>query len=76
MVRSGRPHFGYGYQVWLLPGDQRRFALIGVRGRILVDPASKLIMVHTAVHQKPSDPASFAAPLALWFAALEQLGKR
>jgi hypothetical protein len=43
---------------------------------ILVDPASKLIMVQTAVHQQPLDPASFSAPLALWFAVLEQLGKR
>lgn len=68
--------FGYGYQVWLLPGQQRRFALLGIRGQmILVDPASKLIMVHTAVRQKPSDPGSYAEPLALWFAVLAQLGK-
>jgi hypothetical protein len=43
---------------------------------ILVDPASKLIMAQTAVHQQPPDPAPFAAPFALWFAVLEQLGKR
>jgi len=42
---------------------------------ILVDPASKLVMVHTAVRPKPADPASFAEPLALWFSGLEQLGK-
>ncbi|MBR0830670.1 hypothetical protein JQ596_34705 [Bradyrhizobium manausense] len=66
----------FGYQVWLFPGEQRRFALLGIRGQMIaVDPASKLIMVHTAVRQKPSDPASFSEPLALWFAVLAQLGK-
>ena len=37
------------------PGEQRRFALLGIRGQtILVDPATKLVMVHTAVRKKPS----------------------
>jgi CubicO group peptidase (beta-lactamase class C family) len=73
---TATPYFGYGYQVWILPGKQRRFALIGIRGQmILVDPASKLVMVHTAVRQKPSDPASNAETVALWFAVIEQLGK-
>jgi hypothetical protein len=36
---------GYGYQVWIQSGSERRFALKGVRGQyILVDPASKLVM--------------------------------
>ncbi|UPK08372.1 serine hydrolase [Bradyrhizobium sp. 170] len=70
------PYFGYGYQVWIFPGEQRRFALFGIRGQtILVDPASKLVMVHTAVRRKPSDPASYAEPLALWFGVLGQLGR-
>jgi CubicO group peptidase (beta-lactamase class C family) len=69
-------YFGYGYQVWLLPGGARRFALLGIRGQIiLVDPASKLVMVHTAVRQKPAEPASYAETLALWFGALAQLGQ-
>jgi CubicO group peptidase (beta-lactamase class C family) len=58
------------------PGEQRRFALIGVGGQmILVDPASKLVMVHTAVRQKPSDRISDAETIALWLGVLEQLGK-
>jgi CubicO group peptidase (beta-lactamase class C family) len=70
------PYFGYGYQVWILPGKQRRFALLGIRGQmILIDPASKLVMVHTAVRQKPSDPASYAEPIALWLGVIDQLGK-
>lgn len=73
---TATPYFGYGYQVWLLPGQQRRFALLGIRGQIiLVDPASKLVMVHTAVRQKPSDPGSYAEVLALWFGAVEQFGQ-
>ncbi|WP_439396011.1 hypothetical protein ACRQ5Q_03300 [Bradyrhizobium sp. PMVTL-01] len=69
-------NFGYGYQVWLLPGEQRRFALSGIRGQlILVDPASKLVMVHTAVRQKPSEPGALREPLALWSAVLQQLGQ-
>lgn len=44
------PAFGYGYLVWLLPGARRQFALFGDLGqRICVDPASKLVMVQTAV---------------------------
>ena len=42
--------FGYGYLLWLLPGKRRQFALVGQNGqRICVDPASKLVMVHTAL---------------------------
>ena len=74
--RVATPYFGYSYQVWLLPGEQRRFALLGIRGQvILIDPASKLVMVHTAVRQKPSEPGGLREPLALWSAVLQQLGQ-
>jgi CubicO group peptidase (beta-lactamase class C family) len=70
------PYFGYGYQVWILPGEQRSFALIGIRGQmIFVDPASKLVMVHTAVRKQPLDPASYADLIALWLGVVAQLGK-
>jgi CubicO group peptidase (beta-lactamase class C family) len=73
---AATPYFGYGYQAWLLPGSQRRFALMGIRGQmILVDPASKLVMVHTAVGKKPFDPAAVAETVALWLGVVEQLGK-
>jgi CubicO group peptidase (beta-lactamase class C family) len=73
---AATPYFGYGYQTWLLPGGQRRFALLGIRGQIiLVDPASKLVMVHTAVRKKPSEPDSYAEIIALWFHVVAQLGK-
>jgi len=41
---------GYGYQTWIVPGKERQFMLRGLRGQaVLVDPAAKLVMVHTAV---------------------------
>jgi CubicO group peptidase (beta-lactamase class C family) len=68
------PYFGYGYQTWLFPGQARRFALLGIRGQIIfVDPASKLVMVHTAVRKKPSD--SNAEAVTLWHHVVAQLGK-
>ncbi len=74
--KTATPYFGYGYQVWLLPGEARRFALLGIRGQIIfVDPASKLVMVHTAVRKKPSDPGANAETVALWLQVVAQLGK-
>jgi CubicO group peptidase (beta-lactamase class C family) len=68
------PFFGYGYQVWLFPGERRMFALLGVRGQALfVDPASRLVMVHTAVRQQPVDPAG-AEAVALWWSLVRELG--
>ncbi|MGH8687097.1 MAG: serine hydrolase domain-containing protein [Burkholderiales bacterium] len=59
--------FGYGYLLWLLPGKRRQFALVGQNGqRICVDPASKLVMVHTALE----DSAEF---WQMWSAVVEQL---
>jgi CubicO group peptidase (beta-lactamase class C family) len=70
------PYFGYGYQVWILPGERRSFALLGIRGQmILIDPASKLVMVHTAVRGKPAEPGALAEPIALWLGVVAQLGK-
>jgi CubicO group peptidase (beta-lactamase class C family) len=71
---TARPFFGYGYQVWLFPGERRMFALLGVRGQVLfVDPASRLVMVHTAVRKQPRDPAG-AEAVALWQSLVRELG--
>jgi CubicO group peptidase (beta-lactamase class C family) len=65
---------GYGYQVWILPGERRMFALRGVRGQaIYVDPASRLVMVHTAVRKQARDPGVREAN-ALWQSLVQQLG--
>lgn len=63
--------FGYGYLLWLFPGDRRQFALLGFKGQyVCVDPISKLVMVHTAVE----DPNYRDEPWALWSALVDQLG--
>ncbi len=61
------PFFGYGYQVWILPGQRRMFALLGSNGqRIFVDPQSKLVLVQTAVMDKSIDRAKDAETIGLW----------
>ena len=68
------PVFGYGYQVWLLPGERRMFALQGMDGqRIIVDPASKLVLVQTAVWTNDHDPG-MREIFALWYALVAQYG--
>jgi CubicO group peptidase (beta-lactamase class C family) len=73
--RVATPFFGYGYQVWIMPGERRMFALLGVRGQsIYVDPASRLVMVHTAVRRQPgNDPGNVEAG-ALWGGLLRIFG--
>jgi len=62
------PTFGYGYLVWLLPGTRRQFALSGDLGqRVCVDPASKLVMVQTAVETR-------GEVWRLWSDVVEQFG--
>jgi CubicO group peptidase (beta-lactamase class C family) len=64
------PTYGYGYQVWLLPGKERQFALRGLRGQaIFVDPGTKTVMVQTAVLPTHSD----AVLLALWSGVMSSL---
>jgi CubicO group peptidase (beta-lactamase class C family) len=66
--------FGYGYQLWILPGTRRMFALIGADGQfILVDPSAKLFMVQTAVCISPFD-AQTAETLKLWHSVVKELG--
>jgi CubicO group peptidase (beta-lactamase class C family) len=58
---------GYGYLLWLLPGKRRQFALLGQNGqRIFVDPASKLVMVHTALEENRET-------FRVWSAVVDQL---
>jgi CubicO group peptidase (beta-lactamase class C family) len=67
--------YGYGYQVWLLPGPRRNFALLGIHGQtILVDPQSKLVLVHTAARVKPSGDPQIGDLIALWKALVERYG--
>ncbi|HTR87337.1 MAG TPA: serine hydrolase [Reyranella sp.] len=66
---NAMPTFGYGYFLWLLPGERRQFALVGAFGqRIIVDPPSKLVMVQTALDE--TDAGSWK----LWRALVKQFG--
>ena len=66
---NATPRAGYAYFIWLLPGTRREFAMIGANGqRICVDPASKLILVRTAVED--TDEVRH-----LWAALVAQLGQ-
>lgn len=44
--------YGYGYQVWILPGAQRRFALIGIRGQ---DPGRPCLEGGYGAHRRPPE---------------------
>jgi CubicO group peptidase (beta-lactamase class C family) len=75
---KGSAHrFGYGYQFWTLPGDKRRFALLGVYGQaIFIDPELKLVMVHTAAakNARVALESMGAEMSALWQGITESLG--
>lgn len=61
MPYHGSTYYGYGLQTWILPGSHRRFALQGIHGQaIFVDPALKLVVVHTAAGKDASGDASGA----------------
>jgi CubicO group peptidase (beta-lactamase class C family) len=78
IVRPGQPQpttGRYGYQVWLLGGERRMFVLRGIRGQaIYVDPASRLVMVHTAVQRQARDIAGIREMNAFWRSLVQQLG--
>jgi CubicO group peptidase (beta-lactamase class C family) len=79
MDSHGSHYFGYGYQVWLMPGAHRRFVLLGVYGQaIYVDPAAGLVMVHLAVGADARGDASGAHLAqerdALWRGVVAQYG--
>jgi CubicO group peptidase (beta-lactamase class C family) len=70
------PFFGYGYQTWIFPSEERRFALLGVRGqRIFVDPASRLVMVHTAVRKREFGDPGNRETVVLWENVLRAFGR-
>ena len=75
LVATGFLDFDYGYQTWIVPGERRMFALIGVRGQsIFVDPKSRLVMVHTAVHKQPIDYPQLWDMMAFWRGVVRALG--
>ena len=73
LAGSATAIFGYGYQVWLIPGSEREFMLRGIRNQaVFVNPAKKLVMVHTAAEGIGSGAGEM---LALWYAVVKEFGK-
>ncbi|EKS35490.1 serine hydrolase domain-containing protein [Afipia clevelandensis] len=73
--RVATPFYGYGYQTWIMPAKRRMFAMLGTNGQaIFVDPASKLVLVHTAVRLKPNRDPAARELTALWFGLVRELG--
>ena len=71
------PILGYGYQIWISAGERRRFSLLGIRGQsMLIDPVSKMVLVHTAVRLNAAGGPSGVELAAVWYAVLAQYGPR
>ena len=75
---------GYGYQTWILGDQDRRprdsadpfFAAFGIYGQsIFVDPASKLVVVHTAAWSDPNDRDARGRQFQLFYRLLNRLAK-
>ncbi len=74
---AGGRRLGYGYQLWLQPGERRQFTLRGLYGQtMLVDPISKLVLVHTAVRPNATNNPGDAELTALWNALVAEDGER
>jgi CubicO group peptidase (beta-lactamase class C family) len=72
---------GYGYQTWITGSRPResgdpvfQFAALGARGQaIYVDPARKIVVVHTAVTEYMRDRDARREQFALWSNVLAKL---
>lgn len=74
LTRGDHP-WGYGYLTWLLPGPPRMFFLVGVRGQaIMIDPASHLVLVQTAVEEGTKDMDQTEL-FQIWNAAVKLVSK-
>ena len=73
---TATPYFGYGYQIWILPGDRRMFVFRGTDSQyVFVDPRSKLVWVQTAIRSEfPHAEDGESEALAVWLALVKQLG--
>ncbi len=70
------PYYGYGYQIWIFPGERRMFVLRGANSQyVFVDPLSKLVLVQTAVRSEgPDSENGKSESMALWLGIVKELG--
>ena len=69
---------GYSNLFWLLGGQARRFAMLGINGQaVFIDPGNKLVMVHFAVNQNVTvdNPGAAREFFALWRGVVQHYGK-
>ncbi len=73
---AATPYYGYGFQIWIFPGERRMFVLRGSQSQyVFVDPASKLVLVQTAVRSEGSNSENGRSEcMALWLALVKQFG--
>lgn len=65
---------GYGYQTWLIDPSKRYFAMLGARGQaVFVDPETRTVVVHTAVHASPRDLDARSEQFSLFYGVLNSL---
>jgi len=65
---------GYGYQTWIIRKGQPYFALLGVRGQgVFVDPETRTVVVHTAVHSTAAGDALRGEQFGIFFGVLNSL---
>lgn len=59
--KTKRPVTGYGYQWWLLPGEDHAFQAVGIYGQnVYVDPAKHVVIAQFSALPKPSGGGSRA----------------
>ncbi|HVJ10224.1 MAG TPA: serine hydrolase [Burkholderiales bacterium] len=78
-VGTATPNNGYGYQTWITSrpragGDPVRFAALGLHGQaIFIDPARKLVVVHTAAWADGRDRHARGAQFKLFESIVSKL---
>ncbi|MFY9316298.1 MAG: serine hydrolase [Burkholderiales bacterium] len=73
-VGTATQYNGYGYQTWLIHPTERMFALLGVRGQaVMIDPKSKVVVVHTAVQETARGSPLRGEQFGLFFGVVNSL---
>ena len=70
---NGR-RLGFGYQLWVMPGDRRQALLVGIYGQtMLIDPIRHVVLVQTAVLPRAADRGTRLELFALWQALVARM---
>jgi CubicO group peptidase (beta-lactamase class C family) len=73
-VGAATKNNGYGYQTWITHRTKPHFAALGLHGQaIFVDPATRVVVVHTAAWADGNDREERGAQFRLWENLLTRL---